>query len=300
MVDGARGPVPAVATPQPPRVGLIASAAVLESPAAPVDSTDDNPQTRWEAGFAWEPENYCSGGGVTDPCGTSEMSVGDGLPVEEYDPVLLWAGDKCTSMDRQRDRAGRARRRLLACQSKLLAGELWNGTLAQAAGLPNKYLASDDANTISGNNSLNPVNALACLEEALADCSCTTAMIHATPGLLTHWFGLRLVERMGNLFRTGNDTIVVADAGYTGDGPDGQPPVSDSVWAYATDLVSVRLGAIQVLPVAGADSAAMTIGRTPDNLLTYRAQRLAAASWDGCCHLAVEVDIEVCADLAAS
>jgi hypothetical protein len=37
-----------------------------------------------------------------------------------------------------------------------------------------------------------------------------------------------------------------------------------------------------------------------DNTLTYRAERLAAAWWDGCCHLAVAFDVDVCDQLEAS
>lgn len=283
---------PVLATPSaPPRVGLIASARELNRVEEQVGG-----QSRWGGGFGYEPENYCAGSGVVDPCDSSKPPDA-GLGVIEYDPVLLWAADQCATFDRTRDRQGRARRRLLACQSKLLAGELWTGTVAIASSFPNKYLASPDANTVS-DGALSEVNALACLEEALAACSCTTAMIHATPGLLTQWKAASVVERFGNVFRTANDTIVVADAGYTGSGPDGQPAADGSVWAYGTDVVEVRLDEVMVFP--NADAEAMTLTPSADNTLVYRAERLAAASWDGCCHVAVEVDITVCADLANS
>lgn len=281
----------------PPRTGLIASARELKR----LEESTTTDGTRWENGFAWEPENYCSGNGVADPCANATAkTVDSNRAVQTHDPVALWAADKCSTLDRTRDRTGRVRRRLLACQSKLLAGELWNGTGAIAFGFDdNKYLASPDSNVVS-DGALAEVNALACLEEALAACSCGRAMIHATPGLMTHWRASNLVERMGNLFVTANDTIVVADAGYTGDGPDGRPAVEGSVWAYGTDLVEVRLGAIDTWPRENDSAEGMDLSPAPDNLLTYRAERLAAATWDGCCHVAVEVDVNVCEDLAAS
>lgn len=279
-------PVPA----SPPRVGLIASARTGTDLALPA---------RWINGFAYEPENYCGANGVADPCSASLTVSESARDVVTVDPVILWAADNCSTYG-VRDRRGRASRRLVACQSKLLAGELWEGTLAQASGFDNKYLASPDANTISL-TSVSPSDALACMEQALADCSCTRSMIHVTPGLMVYLRREYLVERVGNVFTTANDTIVVADAGYTGTGPEGQPAVTGSVWMYGTDIVNVALDDIQTTPRADNDIAGM--GQTDglyDDSLTYRAQRLAAAWFDGCCHLAIPVDIDVCTDLAAS
>lgn len=279
----------------PPRTGLIASARDIDR----VDERVTTEGTRWETGFAWEPENYCDDLGVADPCDSLTREVTSNRAIQQHDPVVLWAADKCSTYG-FRDRLGRVRRRLVACQSKQLAQEFWNGTAAVASGFEhNKYLSDTDANTVS-DGALSEVNALACLEEALADCSCGRAMIHATPGLMTQWMAASLLTRIGNLFVTVNDTIVVADAGYTGEGPGGIAPVSGSVWAYGTDLVEVRLGPIETFPREDNSSEGMDMTPAVDNSLTYWAERLAAATWDGCCHVAVEVDINTCADLASS
>lgn len=279
----AASPVPAAA----PRVGLIASA-----------RTDLSLPARWNNGFSYEPENYCSANGVVDPCESSKTVTPGGRDVVTVDPVVLWAADVCTTLG-MRDRLGRARRRLQACQSKLLAGELWEGTLSQASSnVDNKYLASPAANTVSL-DSLAVSDGLACMEDALAACSCSRSMIHVTNGLMTYLNRENLVTRVGDMFITANDTIVVADNGYTGTGPEGQAAVTGAVWAYGTDIVNVALDEVQVFP--GSDIEAM--GRTDglyDNSLTYRAERLAAAWWDGCCHIAVPFDIDVCSDLVAS
>lgn len=284
-----------------PRTGLLATAReekrVEESVSSP--SSDANPTPRWENGFAWDPENGCSDIGIFDPCDlTAGMMPGENPDVRSYDPVAIYAGDGCTSKG-VRDRPGRARRRLVAGQSKKLAQEFWNGTLAVASGFPNAYLSALGASNTVTNGAVAEANGLACLEEGLADCSISgVGMIHVTPALMTHLYAARLVERFGNVFRTANDTLVVADAGYTGEGPGGVPPTADSQWAYATDLVYVRLGDIEVLPTSpsrgGMDQD------PPDNSLTYYAQRLAAVTFDGCCHLAAEFDIPMCADLETS
>lgn len=279
----AASPVPAAA----PRVGLIASA-----------RTELSLPARWNNGFSYEPEVYCSANGVVDPCSATKTFEPDNRDIVTVDPVVLWAGDACTTLG-MRDRQGRARRRLAACQSKLLAGELWEGTVAQASGdVNNKYLASPDANTISL-TSLSPSDGLACLEEALAACSCSRSMIHITPGLMTYFARDSLVTRVGDMFVTNNDTIVVADAGYTGTGPEGQPAVTGAVWAYGTDIVNVALDEVQVFPRDDSEAMGQS-GGLYDNTLTYRAERLAAAWWDGCCHVAIAFDIDVCSDLVAS
>lgn len=279
----AASPVPASA----PRVGLIASA-----------RTDLTLPARWNNGFSYEPENYCSANGVVDPCESTKPVTPDNRDIVTVDPIVLWAADACTTMG-MRDRPGRARRRLQACQSKLLAGELWEGTLSQASSnVDNKYLASPAANTVSL-TALSPSDGLACMEDALAACSCSRSMIHVPNGLMVYLAREHLVTRVGDMFVTANDTIVVADNGYTGTGPEGQPSVTGAVWAYGTDIVNVALDEVQVFP--GSDIEAMgQVDGLYDNTLTYRAERLAAAWWDGCCHLALAFDIDVCSDLVAS
>lgn len=274
----------------PPRTGLITSARSGNDLALP---------TRWAIGFSYEPENYCGANGVVDPCSSDKSFNPDNRDIVTVDPVVLWAGDGCTTMQ-ARDRAGRARRRLVACQSKLLAGELWEGTATQAStNINNKYLASPAANTVSL-DSLAVSDGLACLEQALADCSCSRSMIHVTNGLMVYLARDNLVTRVGDVFVTANDTLVVADAGYTGTGPEGQPAVTGAVWAYGTDYVNVALDEIQVFPREDIEGMGVDGSHHYDNTVTYRAERLAAAWWDGCCHLAVPFDIDVCSDLTAS
>lgn len=288
----ATGPAAAIsAVPAaPPRVGLITSART---------NTDLRLPDRWTAGFSYEPENYCGGNGVADPCSNTATFEADNRDIVTVDPVVLWAADACNTYA-TRDRAALAKRRLVACQSKQLAGELWEGTVSQAsANVGNRFLASPLANTVSL-QALAVSDGLACLEEALAACSCSRSMIHVTNGLMTYLARERLVTRVGDVFITANDTLVVADAGYTGTGPEGQPAVSGSVWAYGTDIVNVALADIEVTPREDIEAMTQTGAHLYDNTLTYRASRLAAAWWDGCCHLAIPFDIDVCSDLAAS
>lgn len=254
-----------------PAVGLLISASLI---------TD--PDLRWGNGFRYEPDP-CSGSGVYNPCEMVTLDVPASPDIRNYEPFVVWAGDECTTMDAGRDREARARRLLAKCESAAIASELWTGTLAQAKGWPNAFLASSDADLVA--SSATPTEALACLEQYLAECSCgERGMIHATRQVVTHWAAAQLVRREGGVLTTAMDTIVVPDAGYDGSSRDGSPAADGSIWAYATSMVEVRLGEVNV---------ESRINRT-NNTHTVVAQRLAAASFDGCCLGAAEIDLPIC------
>lgn len=265
----------------PPRVGLIASAIL-----------PDEPDERWVNGFAYEPES-CGGAGRGDVCsdGQTPKDAAPNAAIVEYDPILVYAVDKCSTWDQTRDREGRARRLLAACEGTQLEAELWTGSqaLAEDPATPNNRLASPASDVLS-NGPMSAGQALACLEQGLADCGCgSRGMIHAPRGLVSHWASLQLVRRDGALIVTTLDTIVVPGAGYDGSGPNGEPAGVDSTWAYATDMVEVRRGAIRLV----GDGVAERLDRSNNDLVTV-AERPVAATFDGCCHLAVETDVDLC------
>lgn len=250
--------------------------------------TPDDGGERWETGFTFSPDS-CGAAGVSDPCNVAARNIPARPGNEEGEPFIVWAGDKCSSIGFEaQDYAERARRLLEGCQSSQVALELWGGALAIAAGWPNRFLADSSADTLT-NGQADPVDALACLEQALGRCGCgRQGMIHATPQLVTYWVAARVVSREGGQLTTALGTIVVSDGGYPGYGPGG-PDDDDSVWAYATGLVSVRLGPVAVVPGDFTDAVDQT-----DNTVEYYAERPASATWDGCCHFAVETDLDPC------
>lgn len=287
--------------PQEARLSLINSAPVLDEVAGGTD--------RWQEEFNFVPE-ACGDAHVSDPCQSVER-VPDARPAPvDVKPFVVWAADRCSTFgflsnadmatagdgasDEERAQAGyeaRAQRFLERCQSKAISGELWEGTQAQDSGWPNQFLASSDADTLT--EGPEPViDVLACLEQALAQCGCgARGMIHATRQLVTHWaaLGPSILRREGGLLLTVHDTIVVSDAGYTGTGPNGEP-ASDSIWAYATGMVNVRLSAIELLPARFADAVDRSL-----NIVDFYAQREASVFWDGCCHFAAEANLAACA-----
>ncbi len=272
-----------------PVYGLIPAVQVLRG-------NDKTLVGRWETGFAYLPES-CATAAVLDPCDHSAKPGADAPSTIDYDPVVIMTQDTCSTFDEPRDWIGRATRLLTACQSKQLASELWTGALTQAsANIDNAWLASLAANVVT-NGAVAEVNALACLEDALASCSCGRGMIHCTPGTLVRWATSDSIRYENGLWLTPMGSVVIADNGYDGSGPDGQAAASGSVWAYGTDLVAVRLGDIQVFPPEGIGIG--SVDRSLDTVVV-RAERLAAATFGPCCLVAAELDITICADLAAS
>ena len=282
--------------------------AVRSQPAAPpilslLSSAEVVVETeRWEGGFSHEPE-VC-GAGVTgsfDPCVVHTKEVATGTGSIDVEPFGVFAGDSCSPYGlAARDFLGRARRKLASCESNLIESELWRGTLARAAtpDWPNKYLAHLDSDVLT-DSPTTPRRALACLEQALAECNCgSQGMIHAMPQIVTEWVAEGFLRRVTvdgrEQLHTYLDTIVVPGSGYDGSGPPGVvdgPPTSaadGSIWAYATGMVHIRLAPVVVTPSSNEEA----LDRVT-NLITYRAERLVAATFD-CCHAAVELDIDLC------
>lgn len=288
------------ATPtQPPRYGLLV--------AAPV-TIGDNGGVRWSSGVTWEPEQCGNSGRAQVECegNTAALDNNTSPGNRTADPFMVYASDRCSPFGfGARDFAARASRQLEATQSFQVAGELWDGTLRDAADSgddieDNPALIDSTSDTVTSGPA-DPVDALACLEQGLAECSQgRRGMIHITPQVLVHLISQSAVRLEGGQYVSPLGNIVVADAGYSGDGPGGGAAGS-SQWAYATGIIAVRLSTVQVIPgnLDNAQAMAQALNRQ-DNTLDVYAQRLALTQWDECCHIAAEIDLAVCAIGGAS
>lgn len=263
----------------PPVYGLIAAAAVLDNVA----------ENDWANGWEFQPEACGLGGKLPVACeGTNDDTVGAPGPEDiDGDPIWIYGADRCTTLQRSRDNEGRARRQLAAIESYELADELWNGTVTDAEGLANRWLAGPaaDSDTLTSAG-VTPVAALGCVTQGLAELlRGAPGMVHVTPQLLQHLVADNIITRQGNLWMTAMGHVVVADAGYSGDGPDGTP-AGTTQWIYGTPRLRLRLGAVQLTD---------TIDRTVNTRLVV-AGRLAAIQWDNeCAHVAAEVAVPICA-----
>lgn len=266
-----------------------------------------NEPVRWENGITYEPECI---GSDPDPhaveCGSEAYGLTgqDPSATVEWDTYGLHKPYRCTThAARGKDWDAIARRRLEAATDRMLGRELWRGTKARAESYPNRFLASNDADTLSGASGLTPLNALACLEQYLAECNGGgPGMIHASSQVATHWIENGKVRREGNTLVTELGTIVVRSPGYDGSGPAAEGaadvPVAaadGSVWAYATGIVDVRLGPVLTIgnPLANPEQVDHTGSGTSNRGLVI-AHRVALASWDLCCHGAAEIDVALC------
>lgn len=242
-----------------PRLGLLASVTPIEDGG------------RWLSGFEFTPET-CAGGDVTSGvCGATDAATPEALEASvQWRPVVLEHAIVCGPSD-DAEMEARARRAFLARQSALLANELWLGTQAQASSFPNEYLAHAASDTDLGDQGL--LEGFALIQQALGEAISGRGMLHTSYLVASHLYAADAIRREGNLLLDVFDNIVVADAGY----PD------DNLSIYGTSMVAVRLGPIKV--IGGVDGF-----NRNDNLTEVRVQRPAAAYWDGCAHLRVDVD----------
>lgn len=273
---------------QPPRISFLGSA-------LDVSPTD----LLWGNGFRWTPE-ACVTGDLFDPCagGTKAVSLDDNESEQEADSFIVWAGVSCSTFDPEyagRELQARALRALLACESRHVAREFWDGTLAQAAGWPNFYLRQPGFVAVTGNGGEAPVSALACLEAGLDSCKCGDGgVIHMTKQVATYLFNAQVLERVDGQTRTkAGETKVIIDAGYTGTAPTGIADATDVAWMYATDAVAYRK---QKDPRVFAANVKEAVDRDT-NTATWLAERAFGVQVDPCCHLAAAVQIVGCANL---
>jgi hypothetical protein len=279
MAKQAVNPIPA----SPPRYGLLIAAPTIEG------STD-----RWQWGIEWDAEACDGGGALNLNCqgNTSAMTLTPGGDTHGLaDPFVVWAGDSCSTIGfAARDYEGRARRLMAAQQSAHVAHEFWTGDIAIANGLDNIGLADVQADTLTSAG-VGIVDAIALLEDGLADAREYGGMIHLTNGMLVRAVAAQAVRLNGQVWQTPLGTTVVADAGYPGTGPNGEP-VGATQWIYATSGVQVYLSPIDIIPGSFDDAVARAQMIDLVNMVEIRVERLAMIQTDWCAHFAVEVDYD--------
>jgi hypothetical protein len=203
----------------PPTYGSLVAAAI---------TPQDN--IRWENGIAWRPER-CPQARTFDPCGSEfeDPAIGDGDGgVAYYRPPAFRIEDVCSTRGARRESGlARVRRQAAGATSYMVARELETGAQTilnpydtpDAADQINGYLASPDANVITGVWSL-PA-ALGALEQEARQTSLgMDVFIHMPVRLAVALDAAGALVSEGQLLRTRTGGRVVADAGYSGRGPD--------------------------------------------------------------------------------
>lgn len=278
-------PVPLTA----PRTGLLA-----------VAPTIDDPDLRWVDGFEWAPEGGNLSGVSAVSClgSTDSRTPGSPAAVASNDPVYVWASEECSTIGyARRDWIGRVQRALLAEQSYRIALELWAGAENTQHSLGNGQLASPTADNVFYSKA--PEDGFACMDGLLtARLRNRQGMIHVTPGLLATLWHLNAVYRDGGMWMSPNQNIVVADAGYTGTGPQGEYVTTDQ-WMYGTDMIRLRLGPVETFPASLDDQQVLAayVDRQTNDLEVW-AGRFIGVEWDQIVHLAGQVTTDMCVDAA--
>lgn len=265
------------------------------------DSDPLDPNGRWAG-----PAGYSLEG---DPCGAPGYTSANGFcdvhPFPEADewtpfvealadqvPVRLGAAVKCSTFGSPTDSAvweDKARRQLDLTRYSQLATTLWTGGAVPA----NHHLASGDATVLNEGGLADPtavplVTAIAMLEDAFGDCSWgSQQLIHAERKVTPYLSTLSLVQTSPGSPRlwTFNGSLVIADRGYPGTGPNDAAAPAGQTWLYSTGVLSGRLGEVRI---PETDLGEQIDART--NNRWVRAEQVAAINWL-CCHLAILVDL---------
>lgn len=283
---------------------IVSAPSVLASPTGllqtvrPIVHGSTPDESRWEGGFTFQPNGCIGAHPVSIACtGSNDEKPVDSLPaVVEYDPFAVYTGASCTTLTgtARNELSARMQTALELSQGVAIEDELWTGAKAIADAESRFYLAGGSPNFENLSPLASDVSpgfyALAALQEYLAHCAPSgRGMIHAPVNVVTMWQRFDVVHAENNLILDLYGNWIVAGSGYDGSDPDGViDDTGETAWAYATGLVDVHLSPIVLLPETGRLIEAMSRG---DNTVEWRAERVAAAVFDGCCHAGIRVGI---------
>jgi hypothetical protein len=194
------------------------------------------------------------------------------------DPFVVYAEDHCSTLGwQERDYEGRARRQLEATQSFRAAAELERGALSNAADLDNRWL-SQNPTIVGAPNSQSSVGALADVEMGLAEMFAgRQSMVHVSPAILTVLVAAQALQLQGQKWMTAMGNVVVADAGYKGQPPDGGG--MGEQYIYGTAMIQYRLSPIMLVP-GTLEQARAHATDLATNLTTVYAERLVLFEFD--------------------
>lgn len=202
------------------------------------------------------------------------------------------------------DRFDRVKQELDAVTQKAVELEFWDGPAARAlvstdpdveeVGSGNMYLSKTGDSTVPVAGAFAPHIALMYLEQAISESPVgENGVIHMTRDIASN-LGSRLIYRKGDDEYSGSvmtrlGTQVVIGSGYSGNGPIGATGAAASVtnkWMYATGVVDVHLGKVEVVNEDLGQGVDATI-----NNMRIKAYRPAAAYSDPSMHFAMRVTI---------
>ena len=247
----------------------------------------------WIRGLAYLP---MSGAGAVARALGDETTVMNPLepPNEDeviFQPVAAFTTFSLSALSWQaEDFHERVEVQMKAAMPAAIEAEFWSGTIAQAEGYPNNYLANEDNVTdlTPGSGAVSVLAGLGMLQTALRKGMGGQGMIHVTPEAVPNLLNTR---RAGKYLLDMFDNIIIPGVGYPGTGPGGSTPDAGTTYMYASDMVMCRIAKdIKIFP--GSFAEALDRGQNGDpNLITFRAFQIFAAYFDGYRQFCVQVEL---------
>jgi len=258
----------------------------------------------WRVGFTFQPLGGCLEATSYAPCvATDRDPVRSDAENPIFIPIEIEGAYTCGTAGFQvAEYRAHAESILDEWTSHRLEDELWTGDLAVTNSLPTPFLTNPLSLTILNSGDPIPLPyALARLQRQLRSClGGGRGVIHARSDVVSLW------QQSGAVFVSGASgalldvfgNFVVSGSGYDGSSPYTEAlneivPGTSTVdatdataWAYGTGLLDVYLDDAVIRP--DKMSEALTRGT---NDVTFYAGRVAAASFDPCCHLGINVDL---------
>lgn len=173
----------------------------------------------------------------------------------QADPFLLVGSYKCPPVGRPADQAFEiARQRLLKWEGRQLERTLWTGEVLNGAGFINPSFAYGNSECdivpvdVHAAGAVDPVKAIALLEEALGDTVGTCGLIHVPYRLAAYIHALYILELLDGKWFTPTGYQVVFGQGYPGTGPANVPAAAGEAWIFATGPLVLAMSDMMQVP----------------------------------------------------
>lgn len=191
------------------------------------------------------------------------------------DPFLAVGSYECPPIGRPAGEAFEiARKRLLVWESHQVEETLWTGVVSNGSGFVNPSFAfgNDECGIepidVSPTGALDPVSAIALLEESLGNIVACGGTIHIPYGLAAYLARFHLLTVVDGVYYTPTGFKVIAGHGYPGSGPDNIAAVAGQTWVFATGPVVLVRSNVITTP----DTISEAVNRNINNV-TVRAER---------------------------
>lgn len=183
-----------------------------------------------------------------------------------------------------------ARQRLLTWEEYSVEQTFWTGVAANGTVNPSLAfgntecdIAPVDLTPMAG--AIDPVAAIATLEDVMADIFPNGGLIHVPYGLAAYLQNFRLMTQVGDRMYSPTGNGYVLGAGYPGSGPANVPANAGETWIFATGPVSVWNSDLYQVPTNLDESIDHTI-----NDITVYAERYYAVGFS-CGVFAINVSL---------